>query len=379
MRIVVCALSSSREPSGICRHAANLARCLASRREVEQVTVLLGAWQMDYFTSAFDVRSSKIWLSPIEIRNNSVYRNAWCVASLREKCADADVVHLAMPMPFTRGSFTGPVVVSLHDVYPYDIPANFGFPRVLFNRLFLRYSLRTCDAIMCGSDFTVERLRATPLAAHASKAVRIYQCVDAPLSTSVPSCVAEAAGKRFVLAVAQHRRNKNLAMLLQSFATLANRLDYADMQLVIAGKNGPETSLLRSEVARHALQSRVAFVSSFSNAEMQWLYQNCALLVAPSRVEGFGMPVIEGLASGCTVICSDIPVFREIAGNSCLYFSLDGPSACQRLADTMERTLNGVSIPPPNLKQFSLHEIASQLIGLYSQLLKPPIASKAAA
>jgi glycosyltransferase involved in cell wall biosynthesis len=343
------------------------------------VTVVLGSWQIEYFTSAFAISSPKVRLSPVKIANNSASRNLWSFASLRKQCAQAEIVHLAMPMPFRRGSFGGPVVVSLHDLYPYDIPENFGFPRVLFNRLFLRHSLRACDAIMCGSDFTLRRLRATPLAEHVSKAVRIYQCVDEPMSPSAPSCLAEVNGKRLVLAVAQHRPNKNLSLLLESFATLVSRPSYADMMLVVAGKNGPETELLRSVVARHSLQSRVMFVSSFSDPEMQWLYQNCALLVAPSRIEGFGMPVVEGLAGGCTVVCSDIPVFREIAGDSCLYFSLDSASARQNLANTMERALAGASTPPPSLKRFSLQAIGSQLIDLYSELLNRSIASEAAA
>ena len=45
------------------------------------------------------------------------------------------VVHFAYPAPVNRHALGCPAVVTLHDLYPYDIPSNFGFPKVLFNRL----------------------------------------------------------------------------------------------------------------------------------------------------------------------------------------------------------------------------------------------------
>jgi glycosyltransferase involved in cell wall biosynthesis len=54
-------------------------------------------------------------------------------------------------------------------------------------------------------------------------------------------------------------------------------------------------------------------------------YQKADILVIPSKYEGFGLPVIEGLKRGLPVICSDIPVFHEVADPAALYFDPNNP------------------------------------------------------
>ena len=57
------------------------------------------------------------------------------------------------------GSLRCPTVVTLHDLYPYEIPQNFRFPHVLVNRFILKQCLSNVDAIACVSDTTIECLR----------------------------------------------------------------------------------------------------------------------------------------------------------------------------------------------------------------------------
>ena len=64
MHILIAALHRPSKPTGVCRHAANLAQCLADTKEVTKVTLIVGAWQRHYFETFI---SSKIWL---QTRNN---------------------------------------------------------------------------------------------------------------------------------------------------------------------------------------------------------------------------------------------------------------------------------------------------------------------
>ena len=68
------------------------------------------------------------------------------------------------------------------------------------------------------------------------------------------------------------------------------------------------------------------------------IYDRTKLFVYPSLYEGFGMPLIEAIARGCRVLCSDIPVFREIAGDIPKYFNLEADS--QSLMNLIEKKLN---------------------------------------
>ena len=178
-------------------------------------------------------------------------------------------------------------------------------------------------------------------------------------------------GVPFFLAVAQHRRNKNLLLLMSAFAELCKRSGRRqDMRLVIVGGEGPETLHLRQQVKQLSLEERVVFMASITDAEMCWLYRNCELLIAPSSIEGFGLPVVEALQCGARVVCSDIPSFREIAGPACRYFDLKAAAPASALADVVSLALQESTNKPGMLDKFSAREIAAQHVSLYSRLLE---------
>src|ERR1700756_5068207 len=160
MNLLITAISSATGPSGICRHAYNLARCAASRGEL-QVTLVLGKWQEMYFRNSFDLNAIEVCVVSVNISNDAFARNMWYLRDL-PRLADevaADIVHLSFPVPIRRCSIRCPVVVSLHDLYPYDEPNNFGFPRVFFNRVFLQRCLNEVDGVACVSEITLSRLK----------------------------------------------------------------------------------------------------------------------------------------------------------------------------------------------------------------------------
>jgi glycosyltransferase involved in cell wall biosynthesis len=371
MHILIAAVSSARNPSGICRHAANLAKSLAEAPGISRVTLLLGSWQVSYFQHAFGLRGAKLHVATVDVRNNSWARNLWYYRTLPRLAEEhaADVVHLSFPVPVSRQRFHRPLLVSLHDLYPYDIPANFGTARVLFNRVFLQQCLNESDAVVCSSDFTRERLRSVRPAA-SQKATTIHQGVAIdPRRSRMPS-IPEISGRQFLLAVGQHRRNKNLGLLLLAVAELRRR-DQASrrMRLLIVGAEGPETRALHSVIKQHSIQDQVIFQKALSDDELCWLYRRCALLIAPSSIEGFGLPVAEALHCGSRVLCSDIPVFREIGGVQCSYFSLTQNKQVDTLVDAIQSALDGTGSQDSVSNRFSPSEIAQQHVTLYSRLM----------
>ena len=101
MHILVAALHRPSKPTGVCRHAANLAQCLAETDEVTKVTLIVGEWQKSYFEETFKLFSSKINLISVSINNSSLSRNRWFLFGL-PKLADRlqpDIIHLSFPLP----------------------------------------------------------------------------------------------------------------------------------------------------------------------------------------------------------------------------------------------------------------------------------------
>src|ERR1700753_1655266 len=131
MHVLIAAVSSARQPSGICRHAANLATSLSKEASIDQVTLLVERWQADYFRNAFGLRDTAVKVGAVDVENNAVARNRWYYRQphMMAQQHHADPVHLAFPVPVRREKFSCPVLCSLHDLYPYDSPRNFGYLR----------------------------------------------------------------------------------------------------------------------------------------------------------------------------------------------------------------------------------------------------------
>ncbi len=113
---------------------------------------------------------------------------------------------------------------------------------------------------------------------------------------------------------------KGHAKVLSAFETLWAQGVQAN--LVIVGKQGWMVEQLVAKLSAHPEKNkRLFWFESASDALLLQLYQNSAALLAPSEGEGFGLPLIEAARHHLPIIASDLPVFREVAGEHALYFS----------------------------------------------------------
>lgn len=376
MHLLIASVSAATSPTGICRHAANIVRGMLALPSVQKVTMLTGNWQADYFRDAFNLHSDRIEIRGVAISNRSVARNLWYLRDLPAVAREcrADVVHLAYPMPLFRSAFDAAVIVTLHDLYPFDIPQNFG-RRAWLNRAALRLCLRSVDVIACVSEETRTRARELFPAMEPEKAIlvpnSIYlsdECRPAALPISIRDCP-------FLLCVAQHRANKNLPLLLRSFRLALDRdIVSANTKLVLVGREGPETKLLHREIVQDGLSHCVFCLNGISDALLSSLYASCELVVAPSLTEGFGLPVAEALNAGSRVVCSAIPAFRSLDASRCIFFDPKDGSGESLLVAIQEalKTTRNVSTSPVGLEP---QQAATMYLALYSDLLRRKQAS----
>jgi glycosyltransferase involved in cell wall biosynthesis len=371
MRILINTVGRDVHPTGICRVASSHARALLSRRRGIEVLLAIGGWQLELYRGLLGPFAAQCEFALAPVENRSLARNLWFIRALPGLAKEwrADLVHLSYPVPVLRPRFFSPVVVTLHDMYPYDSPATFGFPNFYANRAILRQCLNSVDGVACVSDATRSRLDALlPQVSRRVPAVTVGNyvrlCEGPPVA---PSFDTEIQPRQFVLSVAQHRSNKNLDVLLRAFAALPADVP-AFRSLVMVGSEGPETPKLRNLSQSLALEHRVQFLQSRSDEELLWLYRECSLVVIPSRDEGYCLPAAEAIAAGARTVCSDIPILREVCGANCEYFSLVGNPA-ENLAAAM-RSAQAALAPTrrwdPDVSQA---ETLSRYLALYDHVL----------
>ena len=127
---------------------------------------------------------------------------------------------------------------------------------------------------------------------------------------------------RVAVCVAALRPHKNQELLIRALPELP-----ADVTVVLAGRHEEYAERLRELASALGVDGRVRLTGYLSDAELErlWLLASCAAF--PTRAEGFGLPVLEAMARGVPVACSDIPVLREVAGEVPRYFDPTDSSA----------------------------------------------------
>ncbi len=142
-------------------------------------------------------------------------------------------------------------------------------------------------------------------------------------------------GDPFLLTVSTLHPHKNLERLLEAFAEL--RKSRPKLRFVIAGFEGFAARRLAAQRRNLGLEESVRFTGWIPRAELYRLFEQADAFIAPSRFEGFGLPLVEALASGLPTACSAIDPFAEIAGDAALRFA---PDSVVEMAAAMRTVLS---------------------------------------
>lgn len=140
----------------------------------------------------------------------------------------------------------------------------------------------------------------------------------------------------YVLAVGTIQPRKNLLLLARAMKHVP-----ADHDLVVAGKQGWMANDVIAELCSIGLGDRLRILDYVPDADLPLLYQRAVVVVQPSSFEGFGMPVLEAMASGTPVVTTSGSSLAEIAGDAAAFFEQDDPG---ELASTITSLIRDSSM-----------------------------------
>jgi O-antigen biosynthesis alpha-1,2-rhamnosyltransferase len=140
------------------------------------------------------------------------------------------------------------------------------------------------------------------------------------------------------LMVATFDPRKNHRYLLDAFEQIWS--ESPDLQLCLVGRVGWLCEAIRERVLTHPrLNRQIHLFHDLNDAEVQHCYRHARGVVFPSIVEGFGLPIVEALSSGCPVFASDTAIHREVGQDDCRYFDLADPTHLKQLILDWEQRL----------------------------------------
>ena len=255
--------------------------------------------------------------------------------------AGVDVVHSLASTAPSWGSFRR--VVTIHDViYRIHPEAHAGW-RSLAMRALVPLAARRSDRVIVPSRATREdliRLLKVP----AEKIDLVPNGLGAPPAARWDSeqelrSRYDLGTRSFVLTVSLKRPNKNLLRLLEAMALIPGERRPI---LVLAGHATPYEAELRARAVDLGLGEHTRFLGWVPSEELEGLYRSATCFVFPSLYEGFGLPVLEAMARGTPVACSNRGALIEVAGDAALLFDPEQPDAIaaaieKLLADPIER------------------------------------------
>ena len=223
-----------------------------------------------------------------------------------------------------------PSVVTLVDIQEVFYP-EFFTPLDRYSRaLHFPASTRAADRVITISEFS----KASITRYHgidASKITVAYLCADPFYADPSPERVALACA-RFIFFPANRWHHKNHDVLLKALAVLKARGESTDA--VFTGFDVQNGFPVLTKAGEYGVADLVHTAGYVTLAQMAWLYQTAEMLVFPSLFEGFGMPLVEAMASNCPAVASTSSCLPEICEDAAIYFD---PQDASALADAILR------------------------------------------
>ncbi len=166
-----------------------------------------------------------------------------------------------------------------------------------------------------------------------------------PIEMEKPnSAIIQTASKSFLFMIGTIEPRKSHAHALAAMERLWEQGH--ELCLCIAGKEGWMVGELMVNLRNHPLAGNKLFLfESPSDIDINYLYSHAKGLLFLSKGEGFGLPLVEAANHGLPIVCSDIPVFREIAGQYATYVNLDEATLLASELMSWWRKLNAGELP----------------------------------
>jgi glycosyltransferase involved in cell wall biosynthesis len=255
---------------------------------------------------------------------------------------DLDLTHSPTPIILPT---KGKKIVTVCDLFFMDFPGKADREARTHFLKGTKRSLRVADGVLTISEFTKKALIEKFGLAENKIRVTYLGLNGIYLETAAGREELEAARRalnlppEYLLFVGAIEPRKNLLNLIDALALVHQR--YRQIPLILVGRRGDDHDNLLAKIIARDLGPWVRILGYRPDRELRYYYQAASAFIFPSFCEGFGLPLLEAMASGVPVVASGVAAMPEVAGGAASYFNPESP---EDMAEKMIRVLEDKSM-----------------------------------
>jgi glycosyltransferase involved in cell wall biosynthesis len=268
---------------------------------------------------------------------NPLVRLGWLLPRLRTKYK-LDILHTQYVLPLwpAKGN-----AVTIHDVLFEPFPEFFTPRFVLRSRLMMRWAARHADMLFTVSDYSKQEI-SERYGVPSSQIEVVHNAVDTkhfrPGDEGVDFVTQRGLlSGSYLITVGRIEPRKNHADILRAYSQMPG----TPPPLVIVGQRDFGYGDFESALAAMPSTHKVVLLSDVGDKELPALCRHALAFIYPSLAEGFGMPPLEGLASGVPVITSSTTAIPEVVGEAAI---LVDPTNWQELSKALQRVCSDAEL-----------------------------------
>lgn len=315
MKIAINAINSNINPRGVDRYIIELIKHLYSIDGSIDYYVYYADWQN--FMKVLNL--PKIHLIELKPPKNNLLRALWQIFSFPQILSEnnPDILHYSTPIPFIRKKC--PVISTIHDLAEFSDSFKYGRIKSWFKRIIVKNSLRLSDRIITVSNYSKQQIRAISelipekisviSEGVSSQWFEQRNCSNIILKYCLPD--------RYILFVGAIEEGKNIDTLLYTFSSLQSSM-LKDLNIILVGNKGRGFNKIAGIIEKLNLKHKVYILGYVPDEDLFCLYNKAKIFIFPSIIEGFGLPVLEAMASGVPVIASNRTSLPEVCKDAAI-------------------------------------------------------------
>ena len=239
-------------------------------------------------------------------------------------------------------------VVTVHDVGFERYPELYQWADKFYHRWSIKFIKRNVTKILTISEFSkqeimhfynipAEKIIVVPIAFDN----QVYRVLEKKGDEQVTINDRYGINGPYFMFVGRIEAKKNIPNLIKAFGEFRKNNPNDEHKLVLIGKTGYAFEEVEENIFQYKLEPWVKILPYLPTEEVVFLLNNAKLFIFPSNYEGFGMPVLEAMACGCPVICSNTTALPEVAGEAAIKFN---PQKIEAMAKAIETVVNNPQI-----------------------------------